>query len=70
MFHADMLEVRAVRGIDLHVDKGEVVAFIGPNGAGKSTTIKMLTGTFTRPRVTPTSWDSCPGATARDSPTG
>jgi ABC-2 type transport system ATP-binding protein len=44
MFHADMLEVRAVRGIDLHVDKGEVVAFIGPNGAGKSTTIKMLTG--------------------------
>ncbi len=36
--------VCAVRGIDLEVNKGEVLAFIGPNGAGKSTTIKMLTG--------------------------
>ncbi len=44
MFSPEVLEVQAVRGIDLHVDKGEVVAFIGPNGAGKSTTIKMLTG--------------------------
>ena len=38
------LDVHAVKGIDLHVERGEVVAFIGPNGAGKSTTIKMLTG--------------------------
>ena len=44
IFRPDVLEVQAVRGIDLSVDKGEVVAFIGPNGAGKSTTIKMLTG--------------------------
>lgn len=44
IFQPDRLEVQAVRGIDLHVDRGEVVAFIGPNGAGKSTTIKMLTG--------------------------
>ncbi|MBO7743919.1 ATP-binding cassette domain-containing protein [Paenibacillus sp. MWE-103] len=34
----------AVRGIDLTVQQGEMVAFLGPNGAGKSTTIKMLTG--------------------------
>jgi len=34
----------AVRGIDLEVREGEMVAFLGPNGAGKSTTIKMLTG--------------------------
>ena len=36
--------VEAVRGIDLHVSKGEILAFIGPNGAGKSTFIKMLCG--------------------------
>ena len=36
--------VEAVRGIDLDVGKGEIVAFIGPNGAGKSTFIKMLCG--------------------------
>jgi ABC-2 type transport system ATP-binding protein len=35
--------VEAVRGIDLHVEEGELVAFLGPNGAGKSTTLRMLT---------------------------
>ena len=34
----------AVRGIDLHVRKGEVFGFLGPNGAGKTTTIKMVAG--------------------------
>ena len=36
--------VEAVRGIDLEVGRGEIVAFIGPNGAGKSTFIKMMCG--------------------------
>jgi len=40
----DWHTVEAVRGIDLDVGRGEVVAFIGPNGAGKSTFIKMLCG--------------------------
>jgi ABC-2 type transport system ATP-binding protein len=34
---------RAVDGIDLRVDPGEVYGFLGPNGAGKSTTVHMLT---------------------------
>lgn len=36
--------VQAVRGIDLHVAQGEVLAFLGPNGAGKTTTIDMVLG--------------------------
>jgi ABC-2 type transport system ATP-binding protein len=36
--------VHAVRGIDLTVRPGEIVAFLGPNGAGKTTTIDMVLG--------------------------
>jgi ABC-2 type transport system ATP-binding protein len=35
--------IRAVSGIDLVVDPGEIYGFLGPNGAGKSTTVHMLT---------------------------
>jgi len=34
---------RAVEGIDLAVQPGEIYGFLGPNGAGKSTTVLMLT---------------------------
>ncbi|RCG17258.1 ATP-binding cassette domain-containing protein [Sphaerisporangium album] len=36
-------EVEAVRGLDLDVEPGTLVAFLGPNGAGKSTSLRMLT---------------------------
>ena len=41
-------DLRAVDGIDLVVEQGEVFGFLGPNGAGKSTTVRMLT-TLLRP---------------------
>src|SRR5580704_1821487 len=40
--------VRAVRGLDLELQRGSTVALLGPNGAGKTTTIDMLIG-LTRP---------------------
>jgi ABC-2 type transport system ATP-binding protein len=36
--------VDAVRGIDLTVEQGEIVAFLGPNGAGKTSTIDIVLG--------------------------
>ena len=36
--------VRAVRGLDLRIGRGETVAILGPNGAGKTTTIDMMLG--------------------------
>ena len=40
----DGTTVDAVKGIDLHVDEGEILAFLGSNGAGKTTTIEILEG--------------------------
>ena len=40
----DFKDVHAVRGIDLTLEQGEIVAFLGPNGAGKTTTIDMVLG--------------------------
>ncbi len=37
-------ETEILHGVDLHVDRGEIVVVIGPNGAGKSTAIKAVFG--------------------------
>jgi len=36
--------IKAVDGLNLHIEEGEVFGFLGPNGAGKTTTILMLLG--------------------------
>jgi len=36
--------VKAVNGLNITLQKGEIFGFLGPNGAGKTTTIKALTG--------------------------
>jgi len=35
---------KAVDGLNLHVEQGDIFGFLGPNGAGKTTTIRMLDG--------------------------
>jgi branched-chain amino acid transport system ATP-binding protein len=36
--------IEALKGINIHVEKGEIVTLIGANGAGKSTTLRTITG--------------------------
>ena len=38
--------VRAVDGLDLRVDAGQIFGLIGPNGSGKSTTVNLISGLF------------------------
>ena len=42
--HKNFGHVRALDGLDLTVEEGEIHGFLGPNGAGKSTTIRILLG--------------------------
>jgi putative ABC transport system ATP-binding protein len=42
VFGEDQAAVRALAGIDLHIDEGEFVAIMGPSGSGKSTAMNIL----------------------------
>ena len=43
--------IKAVKGLDMEVGRGELVTLIGANGAGKTTTLKAITGTLPPARV-------------------
>src|SRR4051794_572590 len=41
-------QIRALYGVDLRVNDGEIVSLIGPNGAGKTTTLNAIAGLLAR----------------------
>ena len=44
VFRTGKLEYPALRGLDLEIEEGEMVAIVGPSGSGKSTLLNMVTG--------------------------
>ncbi|MHA1364897.1 MAG: ATP-binding cassette domain-containing protein [Candidatus Heimdallarchaeota archaeon] len=42
------IRISALRGCDLQIEKGEIVAIIGPSGSGKTTLINILAGLKTQ----------------------
>lgn len=46
--HKSYGSLRAVDGVDLAIERGEIFAILGPNGAGKTTTVEILEGFRTR----------------------
>ncbi len=43
-YRSGRVEYRALRGVDLEIDEGDMVAIVGPSGSGKSTIMNMITG--------------------------
>ena len=45
--HKSFGNLEVLRGIDLHIGKGEIVSIVGPSGAGKTTLLQIM-GTLDR----------------------
>ena len=55
--------LQVLKGIDLHINKGEVVSIVGPSGAGKTTLLQIIGQPRSHPSILPISataiWDLC-----------
>ena len=51
--------IHALKGINLHVNEGEIVTLIGSNGAGKTTTLRAISNLLKTPEATHVMYNGC-----------
>ncbi len=50
-FHTYAGEVKSVRGVDFHLNKGETLAIVGESGCGKTVTSKKILKSFSMEKI-------------------
>ena len=59
VFKLGKIDVKALKGVDLEIAKGDYISIMGPSGSGKSTLFNMIGGLDKPTSWMPTNWPGC-----------